>query len=169
MNVNAIYNVTANIQDLDPSLTNESSRRNTPVNCVLKLDGVLRNPTISFDLELPSSNEELQRQVKSLVDTEDMMTRQIIYLLVLNKFYTPEYNAQYKSNDFSAVASSALSSQISSSISTSVSSIPSWLVRIFVPSCTLSVKLFMILDIWEENSTINNQKNAFIGEYEAVV
>jgi len=61
----------------------------------LKLDGVLRNPTISFDLELPSSNEELQRQVKSLVDTEDMMTRQIIYLLVLNKFYTPEYNAQY--------------------------------------------------------------------------
>ena len=114
MNVNAIYNVTANIQDLDPSLTYESSRRNTPVNCVLKLDGVLRNPTISFDLELPSSNEELQRQVKSLVDTEDMMTRQIIYLLVLNKFYTPEYNAQYKSNDFSAVASSALSSQISS-------------------------------------------------------
>lgn len=47
MNVNAIYNVTANIQDLDPSLTYESSRRNTPVNCVLKLDGVLRNPTIS--------------------------------------------------------------------------------------------------------------------------
>ena len=99
MNVNAIYNVTANIQDLDPSLTYESSRRNTPVNCVLKLDGVLRNPIHFVRPRLPSSNEELQRQVKSLVDTEDMMTRQIIYLLVLNKFYTPEYNAQYKSND----------------------------------------------------------------------
>ena len=44
------------------------------------------------------------------------------------------------------------SNWLDSSISTSVSSIPSWLVRIFVPSCTLSVKLFMILDIWEERA-----------------
>jgi hypothetical protein len=33
-----------------------------PVNCVLNLNGVLRSPTISFDLELPNSNEELERK-----------------------------------------------------------------------------------------------------------
>lgn len=179
MNINAIYNVTANIQDLDPSLTYESSRRNTPVNCVLKLDGVLRNPTIAFDLELPSSNEELQRQVKSLVDTEDMMTRQIIYLLILNKFYTPEYNAQYKSSDFSAVASSALSSQISSimnsftdkvqlgtNIRTSQDGIEDTEVEMLLSSQLLNNRLIFNGNFGYKNSTVNNQKNAFIGEFD---
>ena len=114
MNINAIYNLTANIGDLDQNLALESPRTNVPVNCVLNLDGSLRSPKISFDLELPGSNEELERQMKSLVDTEDMMTRQNVYLLVLNKFYTPVYTGTKGSNDFTAVASSALSSQLSS-------------------------------------------------------
>lgn len=115
MNINAIYSLTANIGDLDRSLLEESTRTNVPVNCVLKLDGALRSPAISFGLEFPNSNEELERQVKSFVDTEDMMTRQIVYLLVLNKFYTPEYaNTEYRSSELNAVASSAISAQLSS-------------------------------------------------------
>lgn len=114
MNVNAIYNLTANIGDLDQSLAEESGRTSVPVNCVLKLDGALRNPNISFDLEFPNSNEELERQVKAFVDTKDMMTRQIVYLLVLNKFYTPEYaKNSYRSSELNAVASSAISAQLS--------------------------------------------------------
>ena len=93
---------------LDDGLGRESPRTNVPVNCVLNLDGMLRSPAISFDLELPGTNEEIERQMKALVDTEDMMTRQIIYLLVLNKFYTPDYSQNaYRSSEFSAVASSA--------------------------------------------------------------
>lgn len=179
MNVNAIYNLTANIQDLDASFAVESSRRNVPVNCVLKLDGVLRNPEISFDLELPGSNEELERQVKSLVDTEDMMTRQIVYLLVLNKFYTPDYtNNPYKSNDFSAVASSALSSQISSimnsftdkvqlgtNIRTSQDGIEDTEVEMLLSSQLLNNRLIFNGNFGYKNSTMN-QKNAFIGEFD---
>lgn len=104
MDINAIYNLTANIGDLDQSLLLESSRTNIPVNCVLNLEGALRSPSISFDLEFPNSNEELERQVKAFIDTEDMMTRQIVYLLVLNKFYTPEYaQTTYKSSELNAV------------------------------------------------------------------
>ena len=115
MNINAIYNLTANIGDLDESLLNETARPSVPVNCVLLLDGALRAPSISFDLEFPNSNEELERQVKAFVDTEDMMTRQIVYLLVLNKFYTPEYaQTSYRSSELNAVASSAISAQLSS-------------------------------------------------------
>lgn len=118
MDINAIYNLTANIGDLDESLLLESSRTSIPVNCVLNLEGALRSPAISFDLEFPSSNEELERQVKAFIDTEDMMTRQIVYLLVLNKFYTPEYAQKgYKSSsELNAVASSAISSQLSNLI-----------------------------------------------------
>ena len=178
MNINAIYNVTANIQDLDASFAYESARRNIPVNCVLNLDGVLHNPTISFDLELPGSNEELERQVKSIVNTEDMMTRQIVYLLVLNKFYTPEYsNNQYKSNDFSAVASSALSSQISSimnsftdkvqlgtNIRTSQDGIQDTEVEMLLSSQLLNNRLIFNGNFGYKNNA--TQKNAFIGEFD---
>ena len=178
MNVNAIYNLTANIQDLDASFASESARRNIPVNCVLNLDGVLRNPTISFDLELPGSNEELERQVKSLVDTEDMMTKQIVYLLVLNKFYTPEYtNNQFKSNDFSAVASSAISSQISSlmnsftdkvqlgtNIRTSQDGIEDTEVEMLLSSQLLNNRLIFNGNFGYKNNA--TQKNAFIGEFD---
>lgn len=179
MNVNAIYNLTANIQDLDANFATESARRNIPVNCVLNLDGMLRSPNISFDLELPGSNEELERQVKSIVDTEDMMTRQIIYLLVLNKFYTPEYtNNPYASrNEFSAVASSALSSQISSlmnsftdkvqlgtNIRTSQDGIEDTEVEMLLSSQLLDNRLLFNGNFGYKNNA--TQKNAFIGEFD---
>jgi hypothetical protein len=118
LNINAIYNLSANLQDLDETLLLETANPSIPVNCILKIDGRLQNPAITFDIELPNSNSELERQVKSFIDTEDMMTRQIIYLLVLNKFYTPDYSRNdYRSNEFSAVASSALSVQLSNILS----------------------------------------------------
>jgi hypothetical protein len=116
--IDATYNLSANIQDLDESLIIETANPSVPVNCVMKLNGRLQNPTISFDIELPNSNSELERQVKSFIDTEDMMTRQIIYLLVLSKFYTPDYSRNlYTGDEFSAMASSALSAQLSSILS----------------------------------------------------
>jgi hypothetical protein len=117
INIDATYNLTANIGDLDQSLLAESARTNIPVNCVLKLDGMLQNPAISFDIELPGSNEDLERTVKSYVNTEDMMTRQIVYLLVLNKFYTEDIYRTGRTNEFSAVTSAAISSQISGILS----------------------------------------------------
>ncbi len=114
LDINAIYNLTANLGDLDQSLALESPRTSVPVNCVLLLSGMLRQPNINFDLELPGSNEELEEQMKSLIDTDDMMTRQIVYLLVLNKFYTPDYYTGTSTNEFSSVASSTLSAQLSS-------------------------------------------------------
>ncbi|MDR1344296.1 MAG: translocation/assembly module TamB domain-containing protein [Tannerellaceae bacterium] len=117
LNINAIYSATANIGDLDPTLLEETARTSIPVNCVLMLEGMLRNPSISFDLELPGANNELERKVKSYANTEDMMTRQIVYLLVLNKFHPSDFTQTGRNNEFSAVTSAAISSQISSILS----------------------------------------------------
>ena len=118
LDINAIYSLSANIQDLDQALLQETASPSVMVNCKLQIAGRLQNPAITFDLELPNSNAELERQVKSFIDTEDMMTRQIIYLLVLNKFYTPDYSRNnYQTNEFSAVTSSAISAQLSNILS----------------------------------------------------
>ncbi len=43
-----------------------------------------------------------------------MMNRQIIYLLALNRFYTPDYMTTTKGNELVSVASSTISSQLGS-------------------------------------------------------
>lgn len=180
MHINAIYSATANLRDLDETLASNSPRTNVPVNCVLNLDGMLRTPAISFDLELPGSNDEIERQVKSLIDTEDMMTRQIVYLLVLNKFYTPEYNMHNatRTSELNAVASSALSSQLSSilnsltdkvqigtNIRTSDDGIQDTEVEMLLSSQLLDNRLLFNGSFGYRNNT-DQKKNDFVGEFD---
>ncbi len=179
LDINAIYNLTANLSDLDESLALESPRTNVPVNCVLNLDGMLRRPDITFDLELPGSNEELERQMKSFIDTDDMMTRQIVYLLILNRFYTPEYTGTTNSNDyFSAAASSALSSQLSTllnsitdkvQIGTNIRAGEDWGIRETEVEMLLSSQLLNNRLLFNGNFGYKDtplQKQAFIGEFD---
>ena len=178
LDINAIYNLTANLQDLDETLLLETANPSIPVNCILNIDGRLQNPAITFDLELPNSNSELERQVKSFIDTEDMMTRQIIYLLVLNKFYTPDYSRNdYRSNEFSAVASSALSAQLSNilnsltdkvQIGTNIRSrqdgIKDTEVEMLLSSQLLNNRLIFNGNFGYKDNFI--MQNAFIGEFD---
>ena len=119
LNLSAVYSLKADIEDLDERLAGESgSQRTVPVNCILHLNGRLTSPAISFDMEFPNSTGELARQVRSFIGTDDMMTRQIIYLLALNRFYTPTYSGNgFRVGELNAVASSALSAQLSGILS----------------------------------------------------
>ena len=75
----------------------------------------MRQPDIDFDLEFPTLTQDIYRKVRSIVSTKDMMNRQIIYLLALNRFYTPDYMASTtKGNELFSVASSTIASQLSS-------------------------------------------------------
>ena len=79
----------------------------------MQVSGDIRQPVISFDLEFPTLTQDTYRKVRSIVSTEDMMNRQIIYLLALNRFYTPDYMASTtKGNELFSVASSTISSQL---------------------------------------------------------
>jgi len=93
VNIRALYSLTASLSDLmdKVELENSTTRSSVPVNCVLKLTDNLMAPTISFDIDLPSSDEGLKQKVRNIINTEELMNRQIVYLLLLNKFYTPDY------------------------------------------------------------------------------
>ncbi|MDE5929691.1 MAG: translocation/assembly module TamB, partial [Muribaculaceae bacterium] len=117
LDLKAVYTVNANLSDLDESFLQDKdlNRTNVPVQALLMVKGDMRQPDISFDLLFPTLNEDIYRKVHSIVSTEDMMNRQIIYLLALNRFYTPDYMASTtKGNEVFAVASSTISSQLSS-------------------------------------------------------
>ncbi|WP_289227642.1 translocation/assembly module TamB domain-containing protein [Parabacteroides goldsteinii] len=117
LDINAVYQVNANLSDLDESFLQDKdlNRTNVPVQALLMVKGDMRQPDIKFDLLFPTLNEDIYRKVHSIVSTEDMMNRQIIYLLALNRFYTPDYVASTtKGSEVFAVASSTISSQLSS-------------------------------------------------------
>ncbi len=116
LDINAVYAVNANLSDLDESFLEdrELNRTNVPVNALMHVTGDMRQPDIDFDLEFPTLTQDTYRKVRSIVSTEEMMNRQIIYLLALNRFYTPDYMNATRGNELVSVASSTLSSQLGS-------------------------------------------------------
>ena len=117
LNVQAVYTVpSASLNDLIADAT--STRGNIRVNCIVNLSGLLTSPNLSFDIELPTVNEEDRQLVKSLTSTPEQMTTQIIYLLGVGKFYTYDYAAQSGQSDAtSSLAFSTLSGQLNNMLS----------------------------------------------------
>ena len=116
------YRTTASIRDLFGSESAQiaTDRTSVPVNCVLHMTDQLFNPIMNFAIELPQSDESVQSQVNSIINTDEMLMRQIIYLLVFNRFYTPEYlqNTQNVGvNETYSLLSSTLTGQINSWLS----------------------------------------------------
>jgi len=112
--VTAIYALSANISDLSESLVQDRMR--IPINCVLKITGALERPNIRFDIEAPNSDESIERQIRAFISTEDMMNRQVVYLLALNRFYTSGSSGgttTQRNNALADLAASTLSSQLS--------------------------------------------------------
>lgn len=117
INIEAVYPLNANLLDLDESFATdkEFNRTNVPVQALLKVTGKIAEPNVAFDLNFPTLTSDAYRKVKSIISTDDMMNRQIIYLLALNRFYTPEYMGGTKNNnELTSVASSTISSQLTS-------------------------------------------------------
>ncbi len=114
LDITAAYRVNTNLTDLDRSFSSDHdlNRTSVPVDALLMVTGDIHSPEIKFDIDLPTVTSDVERKVRSIISTEDMMNRQVIYLLALNRFYTPEYTAAEQGGEFASVASSTLSSQI---------------------------------------------------------
>ena len=116
LNIDAYYQLTADLAEiLDEAILSNTSRTSVPVQCLLNLTGLLTQPNIKFNLNLPNSEEELNRALQNTVNTDELMNRQIIALLILGKFIPPE-NLQnsnvFTQNELYSVVSSTLSAQL---------------------------------------------------------
>lgn len=116
LDINASYRVNTNLTDLDQSFANDRdlNRTNVPVDAVLMVKGPMTSPEVSYDILLPTLTQDVERKVKSIISTEDMMSRQVMYLVALNRFYAPDYtNANVVAgSELASVASSTISSQL---------------------------------------------------------
>lgn len=119
LNIKAYYELTANLSDLDDSFLQdkELNRTNIRVRAILNVKGSIQDPELSLDLEFPTLTEETIRKIRSIINTDEILNRQIIYLLALNRFYTPDYMSTTKGSELVSLASSTLTSQLSNMLS----------------------------------------------------
>lgn len=131
MNINATYQTTASLTDLLESSVLQSVKNSTvKVTCIARITGPLLSPAIKFDIQLPDADEEVQRMVKAAINTEDMMSQQMVFLLLTGKFYNPQvtqnstgYSTQLAASFATATISSQLNywlSQISNNVNLGV-------------------------------------------------
>lgn len=123
MDVTAKYHVTASLKDLfgNDLSSLQTNRTSVPVNCIIYLRDNIMNPILSFGIELPQSDESVQSQVRSLINSDDMLMREVLYLLVFNRFFTPEYlrstNSTTGLNETYSLLSSTVTGQINAWLS----------------------------------------------------
>ena len=115
LDLKAVYTVnSASLADLSGgSNLFENSVR---VNCIMNIGGKAKSPEVTFDLDLPTVNEDEKQMIRRLVSTQEDMNMQIIYLLGVGRFYNQDYAATAGENQQTQSAT-AVNSFISNTLS----------------------------------------------------
>jgi hypothetical protein len=87
LNLRAIYRSKASLSDIFNEEEFPELKERLPVECILNLSGKLLNPAIKFDILLPTADDRTREYLRMATDTEEEMSRQFLYLLVMNSFY----------------------------------------------------------------------------------
>ena len=105
----------------DLNLGRSFTSNNIRVNCLMNINGTAEQPTVDFDMEMPTVSSDAQQMVRSLINSEEELNQQVIYLLAIGRFYNKTYNADLDPNrqsQTSLAMQSLLSGTISQQINT---------------------------------------------------
>jgi len=91
IDIKAIYKLKASLYEI---LQDERYNERIPVECQINLSGNLFNPVVDLDIFLPMADEATRTYLKNVITTEEELSRQFLYLLVMNSFYSdPSYGS----------------------------------------------------------------------------
>ena len=88
LNIDAIYKLKTSLQPLLSSTTLDNVTRAVPVECIINLTERLSNPTVMFDVRVPNADSEIQNAVANLLNNQQSIATQFMYLLVSGSFYS---------------------------------------------------------------------------------
>ncbi len=121
IDIKAIYRLRASLSALYGNDAEPVYSQRIPVLCKISLSDNLNNPKIGFGIEFPSAEDRIKDEVQQFFSTEEDMNKQILSLLVLGQFYTPDYlRGSYEASNPNLVgttASELFSNQLSNWLS----------------------------------------------------
>lgn len=88
----------------------------------MNISGTPQSPHIDFDLDLPTVSNEAEQMVRTVINGEEEMNQQVVYLLSIGRFYMQKNNSsssqEGQQNQTSLAMQSLLSGTISQQINT---------------------------------------------------
>lgn len=120
LNLEAAYTVNGvSLSDLN---IGSSFKSNTiKVTCLMNIGGIAQRPVVTFDLDLPTLGTDEKQMVKSIINGEEEMNQQVLYLLGIGRFYPQgNNNSTAQGNNQPDQTSLAMQSLLSGTISSQI-------------------------------------------------
>ena len=121
INMPSIYTINS-VPLSDLQMGNSFTSNNVRVDCLMNISGTAHAPHVEFDIDLPTVNSDAKQMVRSLINSEDEMNQQVIYLLGIGRFYTQNRN-NAEQNAQQSQTSLAMQSLLSGTISQQINEV----------------------------------------------
>lgn len=125
LNLKAQYTVQG-VSLSDLNIGRSFANNNIRVNCLMNITGTPAAPKLDFNLDLPTLNGDAKQMVLSLINSEEEMNQQVLYLLAIGRFYTQASNnaaTETSQSKTSLAMQSILSGTVSQQINNVLSSV----------------------------------------------
>ena len=122
LNLQASYIVNGvSLSDLN---VGESFSNNTVrVNCLMNISGQAGAPQVDFDLAMPTVSADEQQMIRSVINGQQEMNQQVLYLLGIGRFYPQTGNNAMDEGQSQSQTSLAMQSLLSGTISSQITAL----------------------------------------------
>ena len=125
------YDATLNLQaqhivngvSLSDLNVGQSFSNTVRVNCLMNITGQPKAPIVDFDLDILNVNSNEKQMVRNLINGQDEMRQQVIYLLAIGRFYPQGANNAAESESQRNNTSLAMQSLLSGTLSGQLNSV----------------------------------------------
>lgn len=129
LGLQAVYTVNG-VSLSDLNIGNSFSNNTIRVNCLMNIGGQARQPVVDFDIDMPTVSTDEKQMVRSVLNSEDEMNQQVLYLLGIGRFYPQgSNNASSQSERQQSQTSLAMQSLLSGTISSQINSVLSTVIN----------------------------------------
>ena len=127
LNLQAKYTVNG-VPLSDLSIGRSFSANNIRVDCLMNITGTPQSPKVDFSMDLPTVNTDAKQMIYSIINSQEEMNQQVLYLLAIGRFYAQTNNNQAsedaaQQSQTSLAMQSFLSGTISQQINTVLSNV----------------------------------------------
>lgn len=129
LNLQAKYTVNG-VPLSDLSIGRSFSSNNIRVDCLMNITGTPQSPSVDFSMDLPTVNTDAKQMIYSVINSQEEMNQQVLYLLAIGRFYAQTKNNQNSEDaDQQSQTSLAMQSFLSGTISQQLNTVLSNVVK----------------------------------------
>ncbi len=121
INLQAIYSL-ASVPLADINIGKSFSNNNVRVDCIMNITGSPLEPTIDFDLDLPTLGAETKSMIMNMFADNEELNQQVIYLIAVGRFLN-QYANNSSQNALYSQTSLAMQSFLSGTVSQQINNV----------------------------------------------